>query len=63
MSLEISVEQIISISVGQVFLQLVLPLDYHVYHSSGLGSFLYDYKSITTYTFSQYLCAEHDVLL
>jgi hypothetical protein len=40
--------QTISTDVVQVFLQLVLPLGYHIYHHSGLNPFLYDYKSNAT---------------
>ena len=38
--------------VGQAFLQLVLPLDDHVYHRSKLGPSLCDHKSSVTYAFS-----------
>jgi hypothetical protein len=58
-SLEVFAEhvQIISISVEQAFLQLVLLLAYHVYHHFGLDPFLYGHKSNATYTFSQHLSA------
>ena len=61
MSLEVSFEhgQTISADVGQAFLQLVLPLDDHVYHRSELGPFLCDRKSIATYTFLQHSIVEH----
>ena len=51
--LEVSVRhvQTISTGVGQAFIQLVLPLIYHVYHRSELDPFLYDRKSNATYTF------------
>jgi hypothetical protein len=50
--------QTISTDVGQVFLQLVPPLAYHVYHHSELGPFLYDHKSNITYAFPQHLNVE-----
>jgi hypothetical protein len=43
--------QTISTGVGQVFLQLVLPLSYYVYHRSELDFFLYVHKSNITYVF------------
>jgi hypothetical protein len=42
--------QTISTGVGQAFLQLVLPLAFHVYHRSKLDP-LYGHKSNATYTF------------
>jgi hypothetical protein len=64
-SLEVSVGyvQIISTSVGQAFLQLVLPLAYHVYRRSGLDPFLYGPKSNTPYAFPQHLPIVHVVFL
>ena len=61
--LEVSVGHIqtISTSVGQAFLQLVLPLIYHVYHCSKLDPFLYDRKPNTTYVFPRHLSVEHVV--
>jgi hypothetical protein len=61
-SIGVGYVQTISIGVGQVFLQLVVPLVYHVYHCSRLNYFLYDHKSNTIYTFSRHLSIEHDVL-
>ena len=62
-SLEVSVGhvQTISTGVGQAFLQLVLPLIYHVYHHSKLDPFLYDHKSNATYVFPRHLAVEHVV--
>jgi hypothetical protein len=59
-SLEVFVEnvQTISTHVGQVFLQLVLLLAYHVYHHFGLNP-LYGHKSNATYASLQRLFAEH----
>jgi hypothetical protein len=46
------------------FLQLVLPLAYDVYHSSGLDPFLYGNKSNATYVFPQHIpIIEHDAFL
>ena len=63
MLLEVCVEniQIISTSVGQAFIHLVLPIAYHVYHRSRLDS-LYSHKSNVAYEFLQNLSAEHAVL-
>ena len=52
-------DQITSIDVGQVFLQLVLPLGDHVYHHSKLGPFLCDHKSIAIYAFLQHSIVEY----
>lgn len=59
--LEVPVEhvQTISTKVGQAFLYLVLSLAYHVYRRSELDPLLYAHKSNTTYTFPQYLSAQH----
>ena len=43
------------------FLQLMLPLIYHVYHRSELDPFLYDRKSNATYAFPRHLAVEHVV--
>ena len=61
--LEVSVGhvQTISTGVGQAFLQLVLPLIYHVYHRFELDPFLYDRKSNAKDEFSRHLSIEHVV--
>ena len=63
--LEVSVGhvQTISTGVGQAFLQLMLPLIYHVYHRSELDPFLYDRKSNATYAFPRHLTVEHVIFL
>jgi hypothetical protein len=51
--------QIISISVRQSFLQLVLPLAYYVCRRSGFDPFLYEHKSNATHVFPQHISAKH----
>jgi hypothetical protein len=41
----------------QSFLQLVLPIAYHVYHHFELDPFLYGHKLNTTYAFPQHIFA------
>jgi hypothetical protein len=61
--LEVSVGhvQTISTDIGQVFVQLMLRLAYHLYHRSGLDP---SYTVINlTPIYTQYLSAEHDAFL
>jgi hypothetical protein len=51
------------LGVGRVFLQLVLPLAYHVYHRLRLDRFLHGHKSNATYIFLQHLSAEHVIFV
>jgi hypothetical protein len=51
------------IDVVQAFLQLVLPLAYHIYHHLDFDSFLYGHKFNTTCAFLQHLSVEHVVFL
>jgi hypothetical protein len=65
MLMEISVghAQTTSTDVGQAFLQLVLPVAYHIYHRPELDPFMYGQKSNTTYAVLQHLYIKHVVFL
>lgn len=46
-------------TISTSFLQLTLPLPYHIYHRSKLITFLYGHKPNATHTFPQHLSIKH----
>lgn len=46
-------------TISTSFLQLALPLPYHIYHRSELITFLYGHKPNATHTFPQHLSIKH----